>query len=74
MMACVILHNMVIEDERKHDLQPLVEIKAALQFGHVVTFDDLATATQEIEDKNVHFNLRGDLIEHLWGSKGDATF
>ena len=65
MMACVILHNMVIEDEWENNLQPVLEINAALQFGHGVTFEELAVATHEIEDEDVHFSLRGDLIQHL---------
>jgi hypothetical protein len=74
MIACVVLHNMVIEDEQENNLQPILEINAALQFGHGVTFEELAAATQEIEDEDVHFSLRGDLIEHLWALKGSATF
>ena len=41
MMACMILYNMVIEDEQENNLQPILEINEGLQFGHCVIFEEL---------------------------------
>jgi hypothetical protein len=35
-----------------------------------LTFEQLVKDTEEIEDEDMHYSLRGDLIEHLWALKG----
>ena len=39
-----------------------------------LTFEQLRENTKEIEDKDMHHNLRGDLIEHLWALKGQNMY
>jgi hypothetical protein len=39
-----------------------------------LSFEDLLTNTVEMEDEDTHFDLRGDLIEHLWAMKGANTW
>ena len=67
MMACVIVHIMIIKEELENNLQHMLDIDMVFQFCHGVTFVDLAARTQEIEYKDVHFTSREDLIEHLLG-------
>ena len=73
MFACCILHNMIIDDE--HDVPGLENILAA-EFGDNVplrrglSFQELTIHTSEIENRDTHYSLRGDLIEHLWALKG----
>ena len=35
-----------------------------------MSFEQLTTHTEEIENEDTHYGLRGDLIEHLWALKG----
>ena len=67
MMACVLIHIIVIEEELENKLQHVLEINRGLQFCHGVTCVVLAVRTQEIEYKDVHFTSKEDLIEHLLG-------
>jgi hypothetical protein len=73
MFACYILHNMILDDEQ--DVPGLENILAPEFGGNVplrrgLSFEELATSTSEIENKDTHYGLRGDLIEHLWALKG----
>lgn len=72
MFACCILHNMILADERglglENVLGDLTEGAVPLQRG--LSFEDLVTHTRELENEETHYDLRGDLIEHLWQLKG----
>ena len=73
MFVCCILHNMIIDDER--DVPDLENILAPHFSGNVplprgLSFQQLVANTHEIENEDTHYELRGDLIEHLWGLKG----
>ena len=39
-----------------------------------LTFEQLLEHTQEVEDEDIHYSLRGDLIEHLWTLKGQNMY
>ena len=70
-MACVIMHNMIIESERDnpvHDDQlfehqgPLADIDhvyVPAEFGAFLDMQD------EIQDEQMHFQLQADLAVHL---------
>ncbi|KAL5818773.1 hypothetical protein ACOSQ4_022615 [Xanthoceras sorbifolium] len=71
MSACIIMHNMIIEDE--HDvhvgndnsrkvLAPEVEMAA----DENTRFQQFITRYRQIRDKEAHIALRNALIEHLW--------
>ena len=73
MFACCIFHNMILDDE--HDVPGLENILVGEFGGNVplrrgLSFQELATHTIEIENKDTYYGLRGDLIEHLWALKG----
>jgi hypothetical protein len=73
MTACIILHNMIIEDERHIDE---VERDDYEQFNtttldpvsHAPTleFMDFIRRHHQIRDKETHSQLQSDLVEHLW--------
>ncbi|KAK1663525.1 hypothetical protein QYE76_051684 [Lolium multiflorum] len=74
--TCVIMHNMIIEDDRKNQVRrhvgpnecwdPLAEV------DHVVPpdFGDFLTIHAKTRDNNVHEQLQNDLVEHMWRAKG----
>jgi hypothetical protein len=73
MFTCCILYNMILEDEQ--DVEGLEDIIAELQqdaepLNRGLSFQELLAGTIELENRDTHFNLRGDLIEHLWRLKG----
>jgi hypothetical protein len=77
MFACCILHNMIIDDES--GVQGLENVLGAAFDDNVpmergLTFEQLLEHTQEIEDEDIHYSLRGDLIEHLWTLKGQNMY
>jgi hypothetical protein len=73
MIACIIMHNMIIEDERDLGLEPLVDLGAPVAITpSPFTFYDLQSGTREIENVQSHFALRNDLIDHLWMLRGRA--
>ncbi|XP_010495651.1 PREDICTED: uncharacterized protein LOC104772772 [Camelina sativa] len=71
MTKCIILHNMIIEDER--DLNASIEAGREAPAPEVEIADDENTRFQEflaryreIKDRDAHFSLRNALINHLW--------
>ena len=69
MKACVIMHNVIVEDEGVVDpterfdyggqnVEPCHESNR--------TLDEFIEAHKRIKDKEIHHQLKADLIEHLW--------
>ena len=72
MQACIILHNMIVENESVEEgLEALFQNQEQIQVRRGLSFQSLVVGTQELENHNEHFSLKGDLIEHLWKLKGD---
>ena len=75
MKACVIMHNMVIEDEGDignndfdgSDANPPVEVSHA----YTPELEDFMQTHYQIRDNVTHSQLQSDLIEHLWERHGD---
>ena len=82
MMACIIIHNMIVEDQRNtctnyKDPQEQPENVPGSSSGNAITFsvtpgryDEYNFATllatrEEIRDRQSHFSLKNDLIDHL---------
>ncbi|KAK4738040.1 hypothetical protein R3W88_001737 [Solanum pinnatisectum] len=71
MTTCIILHNMIIEDERDLNapIQDAVEAPTPtieMVIDENLRFEQFLARHKKIKDKNVHFELRNALIEHLW--------
>jgi hypothetical protein len=71
MRACVILHNMIIDDERDTDLDEIYETVAS-NVGPAIHNDappSLAARIQmdtEMRDSPMYAQLQQDLVEHVW--------
>nr|XP_016504774.1 PREDICTED: uncharacterized protein LOC107822721 [Nicotiana tabacum] len=77
MTTCIILHNMIIEDER--DLNAPIEdarecpaptVEMTVDEDH--RFEQFLARHKKIKDKDAHFALHKALIEHLWENRGES--
>lgn len=79
MMACIILHNMIVEDERdsyqlRHDdtyeegrsTRPIT----GLDHGPIHGFTTILEINESIHDREAHKRLKADLVEHIWQKFG----
>ena len=75
MQACVLLHNMIIEDEREDEDDfnynqegTVTKVLDPKDYEHrdPQLLEEFLKMHQEIEDKSTHEQLRNDLVEHLW--------
>jgi hypothetical protein len=86
MKTCVILHNMIVEDEREqkfnfdydvdeHAVVTTVDVVHPVDMvsPSQIDFDRFLSNYQEIRDVETHFQLRDDLIRHLWDLKGRSS-
>ncbi|XP_062204528.1 uncharacterized protein LOC133906594 [Phragmites australis] len=74
MTACVIMHNMIIEDERG-TASPVQVFDFMGEPTQVHRSGDegvlhYVETTQAIRNRAVHRQLRADLVEHLWSIHG----
>ncbi|XP_062217623.1 uncharacterized protein LOC133917784 [Phragmites australis] len=74
MTACIIMHNMIIEDEREDEDVVYVYEGAGedVQPSHDVTppLMVLSQRYNAIRSKQCHLHLKDDLVEHLWQLHG----
>ena len=75
MQACVVLHNIIIEDEREDEDDfnynqkgTVTKVLDPKDYEHrdPKVLEEFLKMHQEIEDKSTHEQLRNDLVEHLW--------
>jgi hypothetical protein len=75
MLACIILHNMVIEDEKDMNQLPLdlnetpstsTVKEATISQGHNPEMEQVIERNVIIRDCTAHRQLQSDLIEHIW--------
>jgi hypothetical protein len=71
LMACLVLHNMIIEDEYNLNLEPSFDVGKNITFKRGFLFEDYVESVIQIENYNFHYNLQNDFIEHLWQLKGN---
>ncbi|XP_057803130.1 uncharacterized protein LOC131018426 [Salvia miltiorrhiza] len=71
MKACIIMHNMIVEDER--DLSAPIEIAREVPIPDVETmpnetnhFQHFLGRYKKIKDRVAHFALRDALVDHIW--------
>ena len=72
MTCCIILHNMILEDERGMDLEFFYDnvdsrVKPVRDPNRIRAF---LQTYKEIENADTHFQLQEDLIEHHWQRAG----
>ena len=76
MKACIILHNMIIDDERIDDPQPIGDNNSfaiappANPNEHEVNLYR-AALLQHVTDARIHDQLQFDLAEHHWNFVDD---
>ena len=74
MTACVIMHNMIIEDERgsASPVQVFDYMGEPTQVHRSADEGVLhyVEVTQAIRNRAMHRQLRDDLVEHLWSIHG----
>ncbi|XP_030925845.1 uncharacterized protein LOC115952748 [Quercus lobata] len=79
MKACIILHNIIIEDERDEaeavdlDYEQIDEISCT-PMSHEPTneFTEFIQVHQCIRDREVHSQFQMNLVEHLWQLHGES--
>ena len=71
MTSCIILHNMIIEDER--DVNPTIEervevpnVEVEMAGDEDARFQQFLARHRQIKNRDAHIELRNALIEHLW--------
>ena len=69
MYTCIILHNLIVEDERNairnwhdDDEEPTIPVTQGL----VKNFHHYLQRNAELRDREVHHQLRSDLVKHIW--------
>jgi hypothetical protein len=75
MKSCVIMHNMIIEDEGDVDPEERFDsLEHNVQPSHFVTPDlmEFIEIHKNIRDNEVHHQLQEDLVEHLRQHKPDT--
>ena len=71
MRACVILHNMIIDDERETNLDEIYEtvesnVSPAIQNNAPPSLAARIQMDTEMRDTPMYAQLQRDLIEHVW--------
>ena len=78
MTACIIMHNMIVEDERDENADfrydgvgQLVRPSPSEERNRTNEFLEFMQAHHAIRNVQTHSQLREDLIQHLWQCHGD---
>ncbi|KAL5773096.1 hypothetical protein ACOSQ2_013020 [Xanthoceras sorbifolium] len=72
MKMCIILHNIIIEDERQTNLEPWVPLQEENIELHAYARDPallgvhIASHLGRIRNRGINNTLRSDLLEHVW--------
>ncbi|XP_047977875.1 uncharacterized protein LOC125219839 isoform X1 [Salvia hispanica] len=79
MITCIILHNMIVEDER--DLTSPIEIareapqpEVEMATNEDARFQEYLSRYEAIRIKNAHLELQNALVNHLWEQRSDFEF
>jgi len=82
MLACIILHNLVIEDEINKDLEDITldlnetpstaaVQEATISQGPNLEMQEVIQRNNIIHDRSTHRQLQSDLVEHIWQKFGN---
>lgn len=68
MVTCIILHNMIVEDEQDNarDTDFLNIGELVVRYRNNPDREAFFAAHHRLHDQNMHFQLQYDLIEHQW--------
>jgi hypothetical protein len=55
-------------------LEPLFEVEAPTRILRVLPFEALVAGTEQLENIEQHYSLRGDLVKHLWTLRGLSMY
>ena len=69
MKACVIMHNMIIEDEGEVDPEERFDYggeNVTPSHEHTTDLEEFIQMHKNIRDNETHHQLQEDLVEHLW--------
>uniref|UniRef100_A0A0D3C2B0 Myb-like domain-containing protein n=1 Tax=Brassica oleracea var. oleracea TaxID=109376 RepID=A0A0D3C2B0_BRAOL len=82
MRACIILHNMIVEDERDEYTQFDVSVFAQPESNRSSQVDftystdmpsnlgNMMSIRNRVRDRTIHHQLKADLVEHIWQKFG----
>ncbi|KAL9678843.1 hypothetical protein QQ045_016694 [Rhodiola kirilowii] len=76
MFACIIMHNMIVEDERdlhtpEYNYDAVGEsVNVSLNRNRTRNIMEFIQVHHRIRDKQSHIQLQTDLVEHLWQKYG----
>ena len=71
MIACVIMHNIIIEDEREEQEDVVISTPSSIlnvedmKINETERFRRFVARHKKIKDRETHFALRNALIEYL---------
>jgi hypothetical protein len=65
-MACIILYNMIVQDEQDEDFESIFDLPMRLPFSA------LRADVRDVENVAIHFKLRNNIVDHLWELKGSS--
>ncbi|KAH9100783.1 hypothetical protein Ae201684P_006977 [Aphanomyces euteiches] len=68
--ACIILHNIIIEDETDTSIE-CTEWPSDLQ-REPISFNKYVELKKALKNERAHYDLRNDLIEHLWSMLAES--
>jgi hypothetical protein len=74
MTACIIMHNMIVEDEieEEDDLNyDYMGEKVIVSHDHALELEAFIANYRKIKDNETHTQLQEDLIEQLWQNYPD---
>ena len=75
MTACVIMHNLIVEDERPERLYDqgfqFQLINVVPQHAKPATFAQFIKFHHQMCDWEIHIQLQEDLVEHMWAHVGN---
>jgi hypothetical protein len=74
--ACIILHNMIVEDEKEEDIEENLDLNVAPSSATVqepevspeqsVPLERVLEKDTSIRDRSAHSRLKNDLVDHIW--------
>ncbi|KAH9456062.1 hypothetical protein Pst134EB_033427 [Puccinia striiformis f. sp. tritici] len=75
MKTCIILHNMIVEDEQGSPHEHIYEGVSAFvepARSESADFSQFLRNYQALRDETAHHQLKNDLVKHLWALKGQG--